>query len=367
MKKRFCILISFSGDGGVERNIVRLIRGFLKKGVDFEVLTIKEKGSFFKELPKETKKRKLPFDHAVLNIPYLVNYLKKERPYAIFSVKDRANRAAIIAKLISKTPTKVIIRLGTNLSASLEERKKSFLSKWFRYLPSRILYPLCNNIIAVSNGVAKDISHITKIPLNRINVVPNPVVDDLLFEKAKEDVEDKWFIEKDKPVVLGIGRLTEQKDFATAIKAIKLLKDKGFCVRYVILGEGPKREELTRLIRELNLQEDVKLIGFKKNPYKYLARADLFLLSSKWEGSPNALVEAMALGVPVVSTNCRSGPDEILKNGIAPLVKVGDPFEMAQAIIKVLNAPPSKKALFKAVEDFSFEKNVERYLEIILS
>ncbi len=364
MNKKIAILVSFSGDGGVERNVVRLVRGFLKKGVLFEILTIKEKGSFFKELPDKIKKVKLPFNQALLNLPYLVKYLKKESPYAIFSVKDRANRVAILAKLLSRGSSKVVIRLGTNLSASLQT--KGNFRKWTRYLPSRILYPKCDEIIAVSKGVAEDVSKITKIPIEKINVIPNPVVDERLFEMAKEKVEDKWFLVKKGPLILGIGRLTEQKDFETAIKAIKVLKEKGIFPRYAILGEGPKRSRLERLIKELGLEENVKLAGFKKNPYKYLSKADLFLLSSKWEGSPNVLVEAMALGIPVVSTDCPSGPREILKEDLFSLVKVGDHIGMAEEMARILKKPPCSEKLKNMVKDFSLERSVNKYLEIIL-
>ena len=364
MDKKITILVSFSGDGGVERNVVRLVRGFLKKGVCFEILTIKEKGSFFKELPDEAKKIKLPFDQALLNLPYLIKYLKRSSPHAIFSVKDRANRVAILAKLFSKSSSKVVIRLGTNLSASLQNKRN--FHKWTRYLPSRILYPRCDEIIAVSKGVAEDVSKITKIPVEKINVIPNPVIDERLFEMAKEKVEDEWFLVKKRPLVLGIGRLTEQKDFETGIKAIKVLKDWGISLRYAILGDGPKKNRLKKLIKELGLEENVKLLGFKKNPYKYLSKADLFLLSSKWEGSPNALIEAMALGVPVVSTDCPSGPREILKEEPSLLVKVEDYIGMAQAIAKTLKNPPSSEKLKHMVKDFSLEKSVNKYLKVIL-
>ncbi len=363
--KKFCVLVSYSGNGGVERNVTKLVKGFLDKGLDFELLTIKEKGIFFNALPKEVKKIKLPFEHAILNIPFLVKYLREKKPYAIFSVKDRANRIAIISRFFARTNTKIIIRLGTNLTASLKHR--GVLRLWFRYLPSRLLYPNCDRIIAVSKGVAQDISRITKIPLKDICVLPNPVVDNGIKEMAEEEVEDPWFLNKKYPLILGAGRLTEQKDFETGIKAIKLVKEKGLKVRYVILGDGEKRKELQILIESLGLKDNVRILGFKNNPYKYMKRSDLFLLSSKWEGLPNALIEAMSLGVPVVSTDCPSGPWEILKGGtIAPLVKVGDPIAMAEAIVNTLKSNIDISSLIKAAEEFSIDKSVDSYAKIIL-
>lgn len=358
------IVVSFSGEGGVERMLINLMEQFVRTGVKVDLLRIKTEGPYTKTIPSSVHIIDLPGRHALSNIIPLYSYLKKNPVQALLVAKDRSCQVVLLAKMLAGVQTRTVIRLGTNLTASLKE--KNIWSKWARYLPSRFLYNSANGIIAVSKGVAEDIAKFAKIPLESIQVIPNPVITSKLFENASNHIDHPWFRNKNIPVIVAAGRLTKQKDFSTLIKAVAKLQEKR-AVRLMILGEGRWRSYLEDLISELNLQDKVALPGFIINPYPYMQQADVFVLSSLWEGSPNVLTEAMSLGTPVVATDCPSGPREVLQNGnLGPLVQVGDHEGLAEAIWEVLNNPLSSEILQKAVADYRAENSARLYLQALM-
>ncbi len=220
-------------------------------------------------------------------------------------------------------------------------------------------------MIAVSEGVKQDTLNVSGIDPGRIEVVRNPVLTPRLLELARQPAPHPWFNNPDIPVILGVGRLTVQKDFSTLIRAFARLRSTRPC-RLIILGDGRQEAKLLALAKELEISDDLQLPGFSDNPYAYMVNAALFVLSSRWEGSPNVLTEAMALGTPVVSTNCPSGPDEILDGGrYGPLVPVGDWQALAQAMLQVLNHPPSSDSLRDAVREYEVETSATHYLKIL--
>jgi glycosyltransferase involved in cell wall biosynthesis len=173
-----------------------------------------------------------------------------------------------------------------------------------------------------------------------------------------------WFKSQAIPVILSAGRLVKEKDYETLIRAFAMVRKKR-PARLAILGEGAERNSLLELTERLGIKEDVALLGFKTNPYVYMARATVFVLSSTVEGLPNVIVEAMAVGTPIVSTDCKSGPREILDDGkYGILVPVGDADALAKAIEKQLDEPTDKELLLKRSEDFSLEKVIDQFLEI---
>jgi glycosyltransferase involved in cell wall biosynthesis len=164
---------------------------------------------------------------------------------------------------------------------------------------------------------------------------------------------------------MGAGRLTREKDFVTLIKAFKQVRQHTDC-KLVIIGEGPLRLSLERLVEALDLKDHVSLPGYAANPYAWMKKASLFVLSSAWEGSGNVLIEAMSMGVPAVSTDCPYGPSETLANGkYGALVPVGDPESMAKAMLDTLSNPLSANALQEAVAPFTLERSTQRYLEVL--
>ncbi|NKF21652.1 glycosyltransferase [Solimonas marina] len=361
-RKRLGVLISFSGDGGVERMVTNLCAEFAHD-VDVDLLAIKSAGGHAARIPQTVNLRQLDAQHAWTSVAEIARYLREVRPDALLVAKDRAGRAALKAKRRAGVDTPVFIRLGTNLSAALE-RKDAF-SRWLRVAPMRRLYPRASGVIAVSGGVKDDTLRVTGLPASRVHVIRNPVITAKLDAQAAEPVPHDWLRDKTLPVVMGMGRLTRQKDFPTLLRAFAALQ-KTTPSRLIILGEGKDRDALTALAQGLGIADRVLLAGFQKNPYAWVARADLFVLSSAWEGSPNALTEALALGIPSVSTDCPSGPIEILDRGrYGPLVAVGDHAGLASAMQATLTAPLPAATLQQAVDEYRATTSARRYLELM--
>jgi glycosyltransferase involved in cell wall biosynthesis len=362
---KLAVLVSFSGEGGVERMLINLMRGFLQLGVEVDLLRIRADGPFADMVPGGARVIDLPSGHALTNIPAIARYLRRNRPEALLAVKDRSGRAAIIAKALSGVSTRLAVRLGTNLSAALADKPR--MIRLLRVLPCRMLYPRADAIVAVSGGVARDTAGYARLPAERIAVVPNPVITSELEAMAEKDPGHPWLGDGGPPVLVGAGRLTEQKDFAVLLRALAGLREFPGA-RLILLGEGRERGKLDGLARELGIRDRVDLPGFVANPYAYLRRADLFVLSSRWEGSPNVLTEALALGTPVVATDCPSGPREILRDGeLGPLVPVGDEAALAEGIRSALAEAPDPERLRRGVESYEQEESARRYLEVLFS
>ena len=234
----------------------------------------------------------------------------------------------------------------------------------------RPLYPKADFIVGVSQGVVDDLKKVLRFDSEKFRVIYNPTVDEELLKKAEEPLDHPWFHDDgEPPVILAAGRLHISKDFPTLPRAFALVR-KEVPSRLVILGEGEKRKELEKLAQELGIREDLDLPGFVENPYKYTKHAAVFVLSSQWEGLPTVLVEAMACGCPVVSTDCPSGPREILKDGeYGVLVPPKDPEKLAQGIPRVLENQDLRRELSvkgkRRALDFTVDRAVEEYVKLV--
>ena len=229
---------------------------------------------------------------------------------------------------------------------------------------ARKIYRWADAIVAVSNGVADDVAREVGLDRNRIRTIYNPAITPDLASKAREPVHHRWFQPGATRVIISMGRLNVQKDYPTLLRAFKRLLTQQQDLRLIILGEGEEREALELLARELRIADYVDLAGFVSNPFAYMAKASVFVLSSAWEGLPMALVEAMACGTPVVSTDCPFGPKEILERGrYGPLVPIRDDEALAQAIKETLDNPLSSEILKNAATRFSVQKAAHDYLE----
>jgi glycosyltransferase involved in cell wall biosynthesis len=362
--RKLAVLISFSGEGGVERMVLNLVAAFARvPGLAVDLLLLREDSQHLASLPASVHQVRLGVQHSQLAIPAIARYLRGARPDAMLVAKDRAGRAALLARRLAGVTAPIQIRLGTTLSEAM--KGKSGLARWLRYQPMRWLYPLADGVVAVSQGVADDTCAITGLPPSKVRVIRNPVITPDIHVRAGEALEHPWFGPGLPPVVLGMGRLTRQKDFPTLLRAFARVRAER-PARLVILGEGRDRDALAALARTLGIDADVAMPGFVANPYPWLARASLFVLSSAWEGSPNALTEALALGIPAVSTDCPSGPREILAAGRhGPLVAVGDVGAMATAMRRTLDAPPDAATLRAAVAEYNVDESARRYLEAL--
>jgi len=343
--------------------IVNLIRGFVDLGHGVDLVLVRDRSPHLERLPREVNLVRLKTDHTLIAAIALARYLRQRRPAALLAAKDRAGRTAVLARRLARTDTRIVMRLGTNLSTAMAD--KSALTRWLRYWPIRWLYPWVDEIVAVSDGVAMDTAAIARIPPERISVIRNPVITPELPMLAAESCDHPWLQDGQSPVILGAGRFQRQKDFPTLIRAFALVRAKRRC-RLVILGDGGGKRKLSALISELRLTDDVDMPGFRSNPYPFLSRASIFALSSAWEGSPNVLTEAMALGTPVVSTDCPSGPRELLDGGKhGPLVRVGDIDALAGAITATLDNHLPPQALKAAVAKYNQEESARNYLNAL--
>jgi glycosyltransferase involved in cell wall biosynthesis len=206
---------------------------------------------------------------------------------------------------------------------------------------------------------------ITRLPKERVATIHNPVFRSDITLLSSERLDHPWLVQRDIPVVVGAGKLKPQKDFKTLLRAFAIVRQQR-PVKLIICGEGRERDSLMGLARELGIETDVDLIGSVRNLYAVLARASVFVLSSAWEGLPNVLIEALACGCPVVSTDCPSGPAEILDNGaFGRLVPVGDAIRMADAIRQTLEAPPTKEGMVARAKCFSFDDAMIRYEQVL--
>jgi glycosyltransferase involved in cell wall biosynthesis len=357
---RIAVFVSFSGTGGVERMVASLTRGFAALGQRVDLVLVRAEGPHLARVPPEVNRVHLGARHSLLALPALAGYLRRRRPTALLAAKDRAGRVAVLARALAGTDTRIVLRLGTTLSAAMAGR--SGIERSLRYWPIRLLYPRLDRIVAVSQGVADDTARIAHIPPDAITVIRNPVITPELLAQATLPCHHPWFQPGSPPVILGVGRLQRQKDFPTLIRAFALVRQGRPC-RLVILGDGNGRAGLLELIDGLGLANEVDLAGFQPNPYPFLARAALFTLSSAWEGSPNALTEAMALGTPVVSTDCPSGPRELLGGGsFGPLVPVGNVPALAAAMVATLDRHLPPETLKAAVAEYNQETSARRYL-----
>lgn len=362
--RHVALFLSFSGHGGVERMVTNLAGGLARRGLRVDLVLARTEGGHVGAWPEGVRVVPLGTRHTHSALPALIAYLRRDRPVAMLAAKDRAIRVAVVARRLAGVPLRLVGRLGTTVTAALADRSGLTRSLW--YLGMRSFYPRLDALVAVSEGVAADVRAITGLPAERVVVVRNPVITPELARLAAGE-PGQWAPAGglDTPVILGMGRLTRQKDFPTLLRAFARVRRERPC-RLVILGEGRDRGELAELARSLGVEADVVLPGFVANPYPDLAAADVFVLSSAWEGSPNALTEAMALGTPVVATDCPSGPREILQGGaVAPLIAVGDEAGMAEAIQAQLEHPTSAERLREAVREYHVDVSAGAYAQVL--
>jgi len=365
--KRFAIFLPALYGGGAERVMLSLAAGLAGQRYAIDLVLAQAEGPFLGEVPGSVRLVELNPWHlralrTIGSLPALVRYLRNERPDALLSGLH-ANIIALWARRLAGTSQRVVISEHCTFSVQNQQ-----LPGWYSRLMLRLVrcfYPWANGIVAVSEGVADDLAQVAGIPRDRIRVIYNPIVTPEIQAKAKVLLAHPWFKPCEPPVVLAIGRLTAQKDFSTLIQAFARVRQT-HAARLLILGEGEERPDLEALVRQLNLERDVRLPGFVPNPYPYMAQASVFVLSSRWEGLPTVLVEALYCGTPIVATDCPSGPREILRDGqYGRLVPVGNVASLALAIEAMLNGPTPRPPR-ESWQPFELETAVNQYVGILL-
>jgi glycosyltransferase involved in cell wall biosynthesis len=357
------VLVASLFHGGVGKMRVHLINEIARRGHRVDLLIAEEDSPYMDRVDPQVRVVNVRTTNAVTGVPFVAAYLLLRRPRVMLSQRIRVNALALRARALARVDTRMFVTANTNMTRELEalrpEKRARHLALMRRYFPRN------DGIIAVSRGVAADLAQLINVPAADIKVAPNPVVTPELDEMARAPLDHPWFAPGEPPVILGVGRLEPQKDFPTLLRAFAKLRAQRPC-RLVILGEGKLRAELERLAGELGVASDVQLPGFMKNPYAYMAHAALFVLSSRWEGSPNSLTEALALGTPLVSTDCPDGPREILEDGRhGPLVPVGDVEALLGAMLQTLADPPAREYLRAAAQRYTLERSASAYIEAL--
>lgn len=378
--KHIAVLLYAPTGGGATRRCLTLACEFAQRGhrVDFVVVdpsgplrmsipdTVRlvSLNSLYLKLPIRSKKRRWG---AWASIWCLAGYLRRERPDVILSGVNTMHLTAVWARMLARVPVRLVLRICTHLSAAASNapRPRPVLS-----LLARHFYPRADVIITLSRDMADDTVKVIGVPTSQVTVIPNPVVSPEIARLANEPLAHPWFSPGSPPVILGVGRMVRQKDFPTLLKAFAEVRRER-PVRLVILGEAQDsavRAHLAELADRFEVGADLYFPGVVENPFAYMARSGVFVLSSAWEGLSGALIEAMACGCPVVSTDCPGGSAETLAGGaFGPLVPVGDPSKMAAAIRDVLDDPLDPALLKARAAEFGIGVSVERYLDVLLT
>jgi len=346
--------------GGAERVMVNLMHSFVEQGLKVDLVMNTVDGPYMNQVPPEVRIVDLKAPRMLSGFPKLASYLRKEKPTVLLSGLHYNNEIALWAKALALGSTKVIVTEHNTLSIHAQNRSTDSWSP----LLAKFFYPWADGIVAVSQGVAKDLAGVTGLPIEDIKVIYNPIINSQMLANSEEPLDHPWFKPGEPPVILGVGRLEPQKDFPTLIQTFAKVREVR-PAKLMILGSGRERERLNSLVQELGLMEDVCIVGFTKNPYPYIKHSAVYVLSSAWEGFGNVIVEALALGTPVVSTDCPSGPQEILAGGkYGELVSVGDTEAMAQAILKVLSGNYNSVES-NWLDQFKGKNSAQKYLELM--
>jgi len=376
--------------GGAEKMMLQLSMAAVEAGHDVCLVLMKDEGAYLSLAPNTLKRNVLKKKSRVSGliqvlfsknglrllpqllklprfltlVPAMKSYLVSEQPDLVISVMHTCNLASIVARECCSIKTVILARECTTLSGFLEtvpSRKKKLLPVLKK------MYPLADKITVVSDAVGTDLVEITDIPTDKVATVYNPVITEGFIQKTQLAVDNQWLNNEQQFTLIAVGRLEKVKDYPTLIKAFALAVQQA-PIKLLILGEGKEREELQQLIVHEGLEEHVTLQGFDPNPYKYLAKADLFILTSLVEGAGNVLIEAMACGCPVVSTASLGGTSELL--GFGRYGKLTPPKDVG-ALSKLIVEAYSKRRISEGAKEyamtFTAEHALTQYLELARS
>ncbi|MCL4872096.1 MAG: glycosyltransferase [Anaerolineae bacterium] len=362
MASKLFILRPTLGQGGAERVTLTLLQKLDRRQFDLSLVLVRREGELLADVPDDVTVHVLGARNLWTCWWPLARLLRHEKPDVLFS-PGGTNVPAVLAKWLARIPLRLVLSERNVLHHSKLTLKRRLMVWW-----QRLLYPYADGLTAVSEGVKQDMVEKLHLPPARIQVIYNPIVDDSLATLAQEPIDHPWFHE-DVPIVLGVGRLVVQKNFALLIRAFAQVRAQR-PARLVILGAGPLHQELLVLAQELNVADDLWLPGFDKNPFKYMARADIFVLSSLHEGLPGALIQAMACGTAVISTDCPAGPNEIItpeQDGI--LIPVNDVAALVEQINRLLDNPELRQWLARqgqqSSQRFAVNPVIAQYTQVL--
>lgn len=367
IKPIIALFIPSLAGGGAEKMTLHLAGELVRMGYEVDLLLVSKQGDYSEMIPVGVRAIELGPRRLLSCILPLAAYLNKRKPMALLSALTLANCVAIVSRALACSSVRLLISERNHLTTVTKSTERFSL----RFLPLVVgfLYPLADVVVGISQGVVEDLRTIApKIKDEKLHVIYNPVItDDQILSPRSERAPHPWLSDGSYPVILAAGRLVPQKDFKTLLTAFSLLRAHR-AARLVILGEGPQREELLTMAHSLGVSDDLLMPGFVSNTQDWYSRADIFVMSSAWEGLGNVLVEALFFGLPVVSTDCCSGPSEILDNGkYGMLVPVGDYENLATAISSTIESPIESSILKNRAMDFHVSRATKRYLRFVMN
>lgn len=357
-RQHVSIFLPSLAGGGAERAITIVANGLAARGIDVSLVLGTASGPYVGMVQPDVRVVDLGTSSMPRALPRLASYLRAARPDAVLAAMSHVNVVAALAHRLARSPARLVLSERAHLGSVFGEYR-NLRMRMTRTL-MRLTYPWAHQVIAVSDGVAQDLPSHVPVPRERIVTVYNPIIDETLRRQADAPPAHPWLADSEFPVVLAAGRLIAQKDFATLVRAFAQVRRQR-PARLLILGEGELREPLLALAAQLGIAADVALPGFEANPFAAMRAARLFVLSSRFEGLPGVLIQAMACGTPVVSTDCPSGPREILEDGRwGALVQVGNADALALAMGAALDdaSPPDVRARAAA---FTVDQAVSGY------
>jgi glycosyltransferase involved in cell wall biosynthesis len=349
--------------GGAERVFVELANEFAALGLRVDLLLAAVQGPYLEEVDSRVTIIDLRAGRVMRSLLPLVRYLREASPWVLIAGLDHANIVALLSTLAAGGGTRCVLSVRSVPSAV--HREQPSVRSWLLLQLSRAAYRFADAVIVNSHAAASEVARKAGAARERVRVIYNPLDTVALSRLSEGPVPHPWVAPGAPPLILSVGSLSALKDFPTLIGAFAQLRSQREC-RLVILGEGPERARLERLVRELHLEADVHLPGFVRNPFTWMSRAAVFVSSSVTEGCPNALMQAMACGARVVSTDCPGGSGEILEGGVwGRLVPVGDAAAMAYAIADVIDAPVHPDTRRRA-SAFELRSVARQYLQVLL-
>jgi glycosyltransferase involved in cell wall biosynthesis len=348
--------------GGAERVFVELANEFSAQGLHVDLALASAEGPFLSEVKPAVRVVDLGRSGVMRAVPGLARHLRREKPAAMLSALEHSNVAALLARLLSRSRTRCVVSTR-GVPTMLGREGGAHARRVLR--AARVAYRFADAIIANSHGVADDMARHLHVPRERIDVLYNPIDLDRIETLAVKPVAHPFCAPGAPPLLLSVGRLSPLKDFATLLRAFARLRATREC-RLAILGDGEQRAELESLVTSLKLDADVAMPGFEANPFAWMRRAALFASTSLSEGCPNALMQALACGTRVVTTDAVGGSAEILERGRwGRVVPVGDDAALAAAFGATLDdaSPPDVRARARA---FALPDVARAYLSILL-
>ena len=371
--QRLMVVIHGLGGGGSERVLLNILKGLDKK--EFFITLVMYERAFVFDAPQHVEIEILDIQSSknlfkftanfFLKVIRLANLMKKKKPSIIFSFLSSTNVTVILSKILSRIKCRLMVSEHIPPSIALTQGLYNYVVKCLM----RYLYPCSNRIIAVSEGIKRDLVENFGADEKNVCVIYNPFDLDEIERLSREE-EIPPFFQDNKPAVVAVGRLSPEKNHTLLLRSFCEVR-KSNDLKLMFIGEGEEKERLIELSKKLKIDKEVFFIGFQKNPYKYMSKATMLVLPSLYEGFGNVIVEAMALGLPVIATDCPYGPSEIIEDGKDGfLVPSDDPVALAIKIKEILQdhelrANISKAAKIKA-QRFKLNNIIGQYRRMLL-